>query len=91
MNSYSFPSIFDEPVDPASVKFVFDVPDYFLHDASLRYSGEDWEVMLGIRNLFDTHPPHISDGFYSRQGNSPIYSGYDFAGRTLFLNGKAHF
>jgi outer membrane receptor protein involved in Fe transport len=41
---------------------------------------------VGIRNVFDKKPPSISSGFYNRVGNAPLYSGYDYAGRTFFVN-----
>jgi outer membrane receptor protein involved in Fe transport len=42
---------------------------------------------VGVRNLFDKKPPVISaQAGYNRVGNSPLYSGYDYVGRTLFVN-----
>lgn len=63
------------------------VPSYVLHSASLQYRGDKWTVTGGVRNLFDKEPPIISSGLgYNRVGNSPLYSGYDFVGRTFFVN-----
>jgi outer membrane receptor protein involved in Fe transport len=70
----------------ATTQFKFDVPDYFLHDMSVRYRTDKTEVTIGVKNMFDKKPPQISSGLYSRQGNSPYYSGYDFMGRRFFLN-----
>jgi outer membrane receptor protein involved in Fe transport len=65
----------------------FAVPDYFLHNVSVQYrSDNDWETTLGVRNLLDETPPWVSQGFYNRVGNSPLYSGYDYVGREVFLN-----
>jgi len=60
--------------------------DYFLNHASVRYEGDTWAVTGGIRNLFNEEPPHISAGITNRVGNAPLYSGYDYVGRTAFIN-----
>jgi len=63
------------------------VPNYFLHSVSLQYTGDDWQVTGGVRNLADKVPPSISSGLgYNRVGNAPLYSGYDYVGRTFFVN-----
>jgi iron complex outermembrane recepter protein len=72
--------------DPATSKYIFKVPDYYLHQLSVRYTGEGWQATAGVRNLFDKDPPSISSGFYNRVGNAPLYSGYDYVGRTTYVN-----
>jgi iron complex outermembrane receptor protein len=65
----------------------FVVPDYFLHHMSVQYRSDDnWETTFGVRNLLNETPPWISQGAYSRVGNGPLYSGYDYSGREVFLN-----
>lgn len=82
MESYSYYKL-----DKSTTQFDFDVGDYFLHSLSVRYAPEkDWSLTAGVRNLADTDPPVISAGQYNRVGNSPLYSGYDYAGRTVFVN-----
>jgi outer membrane receptor protein involved in Fe transport len=72
--------------DPATTIFDFEVGDYFEHYASVRWApNKEWEVTLGMRNLLDEEPPTISQGFYNRVGNAPLYSGYDYVGREAFL------
>jgi len=71
--------------DPADTIFDFEVGDYFEHYASVRYSLSGWQVTAGVRNLLDEEPPTISQGFYNRVGNAPLYSGYDYVGREAFL------
>lgn len=66
--------------------YYFEVDDYFLHSASVQVRLEDFTMTMGVRNLFNTKPPEISAGAYSMVGNSPLYSGYDYTGRTFFLN-----
>ena len=72
--------------DPATSTFLFKTPHYHTHTVSLRYAADKWSVTAGVRNLTDKKPPVISAGFYNRVGNAPLYSGYDYVGRTLFMN-----
>jgi outer membrane receptor protein involved in Fe transport len=68
------------------------VNDYYTHALSLRYRSEnEWEFTAGVRNLFDQTPPTISSGFYNRVGNAPLYSGYDFFGRQVYVNVEKKF
>lgn len=66
--------------------FDFEVPDYFLHSASVRYQDERFGIIMGVRNLTNSELPEISSGAYNRVGNVPLYSGYDYIGRTFFVN-----
>ncbi|TQM12793.1 TonB-dependent receptor-like protein [Pseudoxanthomonas sp. 3HH-4] len=60
---------------------------YFLHSASVQYSGDDWAITGGIRNIADKEPPRIStSGATNMIGNAPLYSGVDYFGRTFFVN-----
>ena len=61
-------------------------PDYFLHHISGQYRADDWTITAGIRNIWNEEPPHISAGITNRVGNAPLYSGYDYVGRTAFIN-----
>jgi outer membrane receptor protein involved in Fe transport len=74
-------------IDPKTTTFVYDVPDYYIQNISVRYSGKGWKGTVGVRNLADVEPPQISSGqiIYPRMGNAPIYNGYDFLGRQLFV------
>jgi iron complex outermembrane recepter protein len=64
-----------------------DVPDYFEHRISLRYQADNWKTTFGVRNLTNETPPEISaTSIFSRVGNSPLYSGYDYVGREVFVN-----
>lgn len=68
--------------------YKFDTPAYFKHNVSVKYKDpvQKWEIVAGFRNLTNIKPPMISQGAYSRVGNAVLYSGYDYFGRTLFLN-----
>jgi outer membrane receptor protein involved in Fe transport len=73
-------------VDPDTDPFFLETPNYYLHNASVRYHVGKFGITLGVRNLFDKDPPKISSGVIPRIGNAPLYSGYDYVGRTFFLN-----
>jgi hypothetical protein len=75
-------------LDPATSTYKFDTPAYFTHNVSVKFKDpvQKWDVVVGLRNVTDTKPPMISSGAYSRVGNALLYSGYDFLGRTLFVN-----
>ena len=57
-----------------------------MHHISGQYEADDWTITAGVRNLFNEEPPHISAGITNRVGNAPLYSGYDYVGRTAFIN-----
>lgn len=63
------------------------------HNVSLRREFEDWSVTGGVSNLFDEHPPAVSyrQGKYDTVGGSVLSSQYDYLGRRVFVNIKAHF
>ena len=77
--------------NPDTSVFLFKTPNHYTHTVSLGYRGDKWSVTGGVRNLTDKAPPVISSGFYNRVGNAPLYSGYDYVGRTLFLNATKSF
>ncbi|MNN62216.1 hypothetical protein D3C81_1774980 [compost metagenome] len=47
---------------------------------------DDWNIMVGVRNLFNTDPDSVSAVVVNRLGNAPLYSGYDYVGRSAFIN-----
>jgi iron complex outermembrane recepter protein len=81
MSDYDF---FGE--DPATSTYKMDTGEYILHHLSLQYKADTWAVTGGVRNLTDKEPPQISQGFTNRVGNAPLYSGFDYFGRTFFVN-----
>ncbi len=73
--------------DPATSTFKLSVPNYYLHTVAVRYQANKWDITAGIRNLTDIKPPEISaQAGYNRVGNAPLYSAYDYVGRTVYLN-----
>jgi len=81
MSDYDF---YEE--DPATSTYKMDTPVYVLHHVSLQYKADKWSATAGVRNLADRKPPSISGGFTNRVGNAPLYSGFDYFGRTFFVN-----
>jgi outer membrane receptor protein involved in Fe transport len=81
MESYTY---YEE--DPATSIYDLEVGDYWQHNASVQYTAEGWTVTAGVRNLWNEEPPTISAGVNNRVGNAPLYSGYDYLGRTAFVN-----
>jgi outer membrane receptor protein involved in Fe transport len=66
--------------------YVLEVPDYFLHNASVQFNvNPKFELTVGVRNLFNKQPPRISAAV-TTVGNAPLYSGYDYVGRSFFVN-----
>ena len=61
---------------------------YMTHDASIAYNGESWQLVFGVRNVFDEKPPFVSPNevFTVNGTNAPAGYGYDLFGRTFFLN-----
>lgn len=67
-------------------------PDYFLHSASIQWDvNDEFEFTIGVRNLTNAKLPRISADTYSLVGNTPLYSGYDYTGRTFFANVTAKY
>ena len=72
--------------------YVFEAKDYFIHSTSVRWQATDkFQFTFGVRNLFQQTLPQISSGAYNRVGNVPLYSAYDYVGRTFFANVRAGF
>jgi len=72
--------------DPATSMYKIYTPNYFLSSASVQYTKDQWSVTAGVRNMFDKEPPKISQGVYNTVGNALLYSGFDYFGRSYFVN-----
>jgi outer membrane receptor protein involved in Fe transport len=86
MSSYAY---YQE--DPATSTYQMETPSYTRHNLSAEYKKDKWSVIVGVRNLADKAPPPVSQGFINRVGNAPLYSGFDYIGRTWFVNGTFTF
>jgi iron complex outermembrane receptor protein len=70
--------------DPAYRDLTMDSVIY--HNLSVIYQQDNWDVLVGINNLFDEEPDLYSSAFRSMRGNFPISaSQYDVIGRSFFL------
>jgi outer membrane receptor protein involved in Fe transport len=76
------PDIYDYKINP-----------YMIHRASVRVDINKFQMTLGVRNMFDKQPPKITtdNPLLNTQSNVPIQGGYDFLGRTYFMNVRASF
>ncbi len=55
------------------------------HSVSVRYEQPKWNLLVGVRNLFDSDPPNVTSGVATRYGNIPAFATqYDLYGRSLF-------
>lgn len=71
-------------------------PNTFYHNVSISrvVGNDDFELTLGVANLFDTSPPRVSvlnGGQISMIGPVVTASQYDFFGRRYFLNVSRRF
>ena len=72
--------------------YYLEASNYFLHSASVQFNiAEKYQFTMGVQNLFDKKPPQISAVGYTTIGNAPLYSGYDYRGRTFFANASFQF
>jgi len=81
MDSYDY---YEE--DRATSAYDLATGSYQNYNVSVQYHNDSWTVTAGIRNLWNEDPQTVSAGFTSRVGNAPLYSAYDYVGRTAFLN-----
>ncbi|MCA8893480.1 MAG: TonB-dependent receptor [Hyphomonas sp.] len=57
------------------------------HGASVRWQGDTWSITGGISNIFDEHPPQVSDIVTTSAGNTPLNAtAYDLRGRRAFVS-----
>lgn len=65
------------------VRYKWYTEETIYHTFSAQYDADDWTFRAGVANVFDEHPPAVSD---ADSGNSLIVSQYDYLGRRVFLN-----
>ena len=78
---------------PYCVDVVAERTIYHSVSLSKSFKDEQFKVILGVANLFDKHPPRVSEyganyGSITNLGAVPYQSQYDFVGRRAFLNLK---
>jgi len=67
------------------------ISDIWYTDVSLSYAQDEWSATLGVSNAFDKAPPLIHSFEGPNRNNAVSASGYDFFGRTIFLNAAISF
>ena len=70
---------------------VFSADDYFVHSASVTYRGDDWNLLMGVNNLFNDAPPLVSPREVGSVSNVPLGAGYDLNGREYFVRVRKTF
>ena len=65
------------------VNYKYFTEEVIYHTLSTEYTRDDWTFRIGVSNVFDEHPPAVSD---ADAGNSLVVSQYDYLGRRVFLN-----
>ncbi|MDD1453182.1 TonB-dependent receptor [Sphingomonas sp. H160509] len=72
--------------------YYLEANDYFLHSLSVQFNVEKkYQFTVGVRNMFNKAPPRISAIGFTTIGNAPLYSGYDYVGRSFFANANFKF
>lgn len=61
------------------------------NDVSMSADFDQYSLTFGVRNLLDVKPPLIDDSEGPQRNNAVSSSGFDFIGRTFFLNGTIKF
>jgi len=64
---------------------------YFLHNVSASYRGDDWNILVGVSNVFDKAPPLVSGREVFSINNVPLGNGYDLNGREYFVRVRKTF
>ncbi|WP_300393516.1 TonB-dependent receptor [Henriciella sp.] len=62
--------------------------EWFSHDLALGYTGDTFNMTVGVRNVFDEEPPLVNyDEYSTNGGNVPLGAGYTpgIFGRTAFV------
>lgn len=65
------------------VTYKYFTEEVIYHTLSTEYTRDSWTFRVGLSNVFDEHPPAVSD---ADAGNSLVRSQYDYLGRRVFLN-----
>lgn len=79
-------------LDPATTQYFFEVPDYFTHTISVQKELDNFTLTAGVRNFTDSELPRISSSTaFNTYGNAPLYSGYNYLGRSFFVSAAAKF
>lgn len=70
---------------------VFSADEYFVHNLSIGYRGDDWNLLMGVNNIFNDEPPLVSPREVFSVNNVPLGNGYDLNGREYFVRVRKTF
>ncbi|MEI8653477.1 TonB-dependent receptor [Pseudoalteromonas sp. Hal273] len=68
------------------ITFIAETPKVFYHSLSGNMQLDQFDITMGIANVFDEEPPQVSPSYVRAVGNSALYSQYDNLGRRFFAN-----
>ena len=64
---------------------VFYADDYYTTNLSVTYDGDDWNLLAGVRNIFNDAPPLVDPREVFSIQNVPIGNGYNLNEREYFV------
>lgn len=62
------------------------INNYVVHNMSLYYRQDNWNLGIGVRNVFDKEPPMVDGTEIQSKSNVPLGYGYNINGRSYFMN-----
>jgi len=65
--------------------------EQFLHTVSVRYNFNDFTLIAGVDNIFNTAPPQVDGRVVLSIANTAIGNGYDYDGREFFFSVSKEF
>lgn len=60
--------------------------EIFYHAASVSYRADNFTIIVGVDNIFNTDPPQVDGGEVLSISNTIIGAGYDYDGREFFAS-----
>lgn len=70
---------------------VFFADDYFTTNVSVTYEGDDWNILAGVRNIFNDEPALVDGREVFQIQNIAIGNGYNLNEREYFLRFRKTF
>lgn len=79
------------PPDDELCRDLGETGSYMVHNLSVFYRADNWNLGMGVRNVEDKAPPLADPSEVTGVKARPIGYGYDVFGRTFFLNASYNF
>ena len=67
------------------------IKNYVVHNMSVYYRKDSWNLGFGVRNVFDKEPPMVDGTEIQSKSNVPLGYGYNINGRSYFMNASYRF